>query len=262
MSSPAPISDAWGIRPILFRIGHISIPSYSFFVGLALLLGVAVFAWEARRNRRLNEQSWLILASALFFGALGAKIPIWIGYYRQIIKAWPDPSLLLSGRTIVGALIGGTIGVILVERWLKTDQKMGNEITPALAIGMAVGRIGCFFRGCCYGIPTHAAWGVNFGDGILRYPTQLAESAFGIAFFIVYFWLRKKVTEPGKIFTIFLTSYLIFRFCIEFFRAGRFGFWGLTGFQWAALVSLVVLNGRAGWERWVRRGKSDEERLL
>jgi len=232
----------WGVRPILFNIGTFQVSSYSFFVILGLIVGITVYFLDARKNKVANENTFFIFIAGLTFGAIGAKLPIWIANYKLIITNPTDLSLLLSGRTIIGGLIGGTIGVVLTKKVLKIKDKRGNQFAPAAAIGIAIGRIGCFLRGCCYGIPTYSSWGVNFGDGILRHPTQLYEAFFDFCLLIYLIVIRKKVAEPGKLFKIFLNWYFAFRFFIEFIRVERVVFWGLTGFQLVSLMVLVYIN--------------------
>ncbi|MGE5329176.1 MAG: prolipoprotein diacylglyceryl transferase [Deltaproteobacteria bacterium] len=236
--------SGWGVKPILFNIAGFEIPSYSAFVLLGLIVGVLVFYIDAKRQKVNNENTFFIVAAAFTFGALGAKLPIWIANYKLILVEPTNLSALLSGRTIVGGLIGGTLGVILTKRVLKIKDKRGNQFAPAAAIGIAIGRVGCFLRGCCYGIPTYASWGVNFGDGIPRHPTQLYEAVFDLGLFIYLIYLREKITEPGKLFRIFLNWYFVFRFFIEFIRIEKVVFFGLTGFQLVSLMVLVYLNRR------------------
>lgn len=229
----------WGVYPVLFRIGNINIESYSFFVALALIVGIIVFYIEARRQKSVSEKTFYILIAALIGGTVGSKLPVWIFNYKEIISAFPNIIPLLSGRTIVGGLIGGTIAVMLTKKYLHIEGKRGNVFAPAIALGIAIGRIGCFLRGCCYGIETSLPWGVNFGDGILRHPTQIYESLFALGMFIYLQKAKKKNPSPGSLFRILMISYFSFRFLIEFIRVEDKIFLGLSGFQWASLGVLA-----------------------
>lgn len=245
--------DDWGIRPILFSIGRVEIASYSFFVLLGLVIGIITYIVLSKRNKTYNRNAFIVLIAAITFGTLGAKLPIWIANYKLIIANSADIQLIMSGRTIIGGLIGGTIGVILTKKVLKIKVRMGNQIAPAAAIGIAIGRIGCFFRGCCYGIPTYSTWGVDFGDGILRNPTQLYEAVFDVGMFIYLLIISKKVDEPGKLFRVFLNCYFSFRFLIEFIRVNDIVYWGMTSFQWVCILSLLYIN-RTYLVNLVKRG--------
>jgi len=229
----------WGVYPVLFKISNFSMESYSFFVALAIIAGILVFYWEARKHKSANEKTFYVVIAALVGGALGSKIPVWVFHFREIIAALPDIGPILSGRTIVGGLIGGTLGVMLIKKYLHMNEKKGNLFAPAIALGIAIGRIGCFLRGCCYGIPTTLPWGVNFGDGILRHPTQIYESIFVLCLFVYLQKAKKKNPAPGQLFRFFMISYFIFRFLIEFIRVETKIFLGLSGFQWSALLVLI-----------------------
>jgi len=165
--------ENWGIRPVLFNIFGIDISSYSFFLLLAIIVGGFVYFKEAKKEKKDNEKTFFIAIGALIGGTLGAKIPMWIMNYDLIIQNWGNLHYILSGRTITGALIGGPIGVFITKKILNIKAKRGNLFAPALAIGDSIGRIGCFLKGCCAGKATNiASYGVDFGDGILRHPTQ------------------------------------------------------------------------------------------
>ncbi len=231
----------WGIRPILFFIGKFPVPSYSFFMILAIVVGCLVYWNEARKTKRNDENGFYILIGALIGGALGAKLPIIFLYWDQIVANLPDISFLLSGRTILGGLIGGFIGVKIVKYKLNIKEKRGNLFAPAIALGVAIGRIGCFLRGCCYGKETLLPWGINFGDGFLRHPTELYESIFMLGMFVYLSWRKTKNPAPGSLFNVLMLSYFTFRFFIEFIRVEPIFLIGLTAFQWICIVAIGYL---------------------
>ncbi len=227
------------MRPILFEVFGLSVPAYSFFVMLGLAVGGFIFFIEARRKKMLNENFFFLFLAGLFGGILGAKLPIWIYHYKEIIAGFSNINLILSGRTVVGGIIGGWVAVEIVKRKLGIKYRTGDLFAPALALGEAIGRIGCFLRGCCYGIATSLPWGVNFGDGILRHPTQIYSAIFNLGLFF-YLWLvRKKVKNEGDLFQRYLIIYFTFRFFIEFIRVSPKVIFGLTGFQLAAIGIIV-----------------------
>ena len=218
----------WGICPI-FHIGSLSVPSYEVLVSLAVLAALGVYLRGAERHVKFGKSTYTLLIAALIGGTLGAKLPIWVVHYREILLALPNLAPLLSGRTIVGGLIGGVLAVEFVKRCQGIAGRTGDLFAPALALGIGIGRIGCLLRGCCYGRPTGASWlGIDLGDGVPRYPTQIIESLFGFLLFVALLWLRKRVVEEGRLFTIFMLAYFTFRFGIEFLRQEPRGPLGLT----------------------------------
>jgi prolipoprotein diacylglyceryl transferase len=202
-----------------------------------VITGLLVYYREASRQRSVSENTFYILMAGLIGGALGAKLPILVLYWREIVSegGW---NLVVSGRSIVGGLAGGTLSVLLLKRRLHLNERKGNLFAPAIALGMVIGRIGCFLRGCCYGTPTALPWGVNFGDGVPRHPTQIYEAVFMLGMFGFLTALKRKGPRPGALFRILMIGYFSFRFVIEFIRVEGGPFWGLTFFQW---ISLVVL---------------------
>ena len=144
------------------------------------------------------------------------------------------------------SIIGGKIGVMIIKKRLNIKKNQGNLFAAPVSMGIAIGRIGCFLRGCCYGIETTLPWGINFGDGVLRHPTQIYESIFCLGLSI--YFKRAKNPEPGQLFKEFLLYYFTFRFLVEFIRFGSKLFLGLTGFQFVSLgVILYVL-----WPKIIR----------
>lgn len=227
----------WGIRPIFLDLGFFQISSYAVLVILGLLVGSAIYFYESKKAGNNSERGFFIAFGSLIGGVLGAKILQLLIYYQLIISNF---NALFSGRTIIGGLIGGMIGAKITKRILKIEEKRGNYFAPAIAIGVAIGRLGCFFKGCCYGKPTSLPWGINFGDGILRHPTQLYESLFMLVMFIVLEKLKyKKNLKPGELFKWLMLSYFTFRFFIEFIRVEEVALLGLTYFQFISVIVII-----------------------
>jgi phosphatidylglycerol:prolipoprotein diacylglycerol transferase len=234
----------WGVRPVLFRLGTLAVPSYGFFVALGLLTGLAVFAWEVRGRRSVSENTFWILVAAVVGGVLGAKLPLLVTHFRDFLAWPPNLAVLISGRSIVGGLAGGAVGVWLLKRNLGIRERKGNLFAPAIAAGVAVGRLGCFLRGCCLGTPTALPWAVDFGDGVGRHPTQLYESVFMLALFTLLAALRPRVTHPAVLLWVLMTAYFLFRFAVEFIRVEPVWFAGLTFFQWLSLGLVIAYGSR------------------
>jgi phosphatidylglycerol:prolipoprotein diacylglycerol transferase len=102
----------------------------------------------------------------------------------------------MGGKTIVGALIGGLITVELMKRYIGLRTSTGDLYAIPLAVGIAIGRIGCFLTGLSdntYGTASNLPWAIDFGDGIPRHPTQLYEIAFLLLLIPALYKLQKRV---------------------------------------------------------------------
>jgi phosphatidylglycerol:prolipoprotein diacylglycerol transferase len=126
--------------------------------------------------------------------------------------------------------------------------KTGDSFALPLALALAVGRWSCFFNGCCYGRPTDLPWGVDFGDGVLRHPTQVYESLFHLTMAGVLLWLMGRGLFRTHRLQLYLIAYGVFRFATEYLRPEPAGMLGLTYYQWAALVLVVGPAAQWAWE--------------
>ncbi len=240
--------EHWGIRPVLFSIGDLEISSYSFFVFLGLVAGLLTYFILIRKMGMKGEKTFHIVLAGVLGGILGSKLFYWIFNFKAIIDQLPDLQLIFSGRTITGGLLGGTLSVLFIKYKLGIRDKKGNIFAPAIALGVAIGRLGCFFTGCCYGTETSLFTGVDFGDQILRHPTQLYEFVFFAGYF-VYALLKLKTARPGILFFRLMNIYFIFRFFQEFIRYNEHLYLGLSFFQYISIVVLIFINGKYLYEK-------------
>ena len=121
------------------------------------------------------------MAAAILGSATGA-------YLFGTLNLWAS-GIAEFGRSIEGAIFGAILSVEMFKQSAGIDAATGARFAAPLAIGVAVGRLGCFFAGLedfTYGVPTDLPWGVDFGDGVSRHPVQLYESASMAGFLIVY----------------------------------------------------------------------------
>jgi len=231
----------WGLHPILFHIGTVPVPTYTVTAILGILAALLLYRFTVRRSTvPKSGDTWLIPLLALCFGTLGAKAPTWI---QAIFSPASISTIaaLTSGKTIIGGLIGGWLGVVLAKRIISIRERRGNQFAPALALGLAFGRLGCLLQGCCYGIPTNLPWGVNFGDGVLRHPTQAYEILFHLSACAILLVSGAARKTGGLYLKAYFATYLVFRFLLEFIRIEPRVWVGLTGYQLAALVFVPVL---------------------
>jgi phosphatidylglycerol:prolipoprotein diacylglycerol transferase len=199
-----------------------------------MLLSFAVFLLAYRQMPKpagvAALPSWkrLVLTLAGFLGgSLGAKLPF----------AWSDAGIWLAdGKTITTGLIGAYLGVELAKLALGVRVKTGDAYAIPLALALAVGRWGCYFNGCCFGAATSLPWGVDFGDGISRHPTQVYESLFHLAMAVVLLEVLRRDAFRFQRLKLFLIAYGVYRFLTEFIRPEPAWWLGLTYYQWVALV--------------------------
>ncbi len=188
-----------------------------------------------------EDQRWLIVATAAIGALLGSRF---LGLMEQTFRqhiTW-HTFLLPGGRTTVGGLLGAWIAVGLIKRLRGVRDRAGDLFAVPLCLGIAIGRIGCFLAGPAdgtYGAATNLPWGVNFGDGIPRHPTQLYEILFLSALGFVLQRHNEKQHLEGATFRIFLVSYLAWRLLIDFLKPQPVIF-GLNLIQWACVAGIVA----------------------
>jgi len=229
--------------PAFIHLGPLAIHPHWLFETLAYTLAAYIYSRDRRRRGDVIETStrWWIIGAAALGGLVGSRLlsvaedPVALG------RHWSDPAFLVEGKTIVGGLIGGLIAVEWIKRRLGVVVATGDLLVLPLVTGIAIGRIGCFLSGLAdrtYGVATDLPWGVDFGDGVARHPTQLYEIAFLAALAAVLVVSVRRLPMAGDRFKLFMIAYLLFRFAVDFIKpAVRVG--GLSVIQWAALAALA-----------------------
>jgi phosphatidylglycerol---prolipoprotein diacylglyceryl transferase len=227
--------------PVLMTVGPFSLSAHLILESLAYAVGFYMY----RRSRRLDgdflptTDRASVIAAAVIGAALGSRILYWFEDPVSTLHHMFDPFYLLAGKTIIGGLLGGTLAVEWVKRRAGIARRTGDLFAIPIVVAMAIGRIGCFLEGLSdntYGIATTLPWGVDFGEGIHRHPTQLYESLFLVA---LIFWLRIPRYREGDRYRAFLVAYLTFRLAIDFLKPGV-AFAGLTCLQWACLIGILA----------------------
>jgi phosphatidylglycerol:prolipoprotein diacylglycerol transferase len=267
------IAENLGLWPTLY-IGGFRLSTYTVFMVLAFIAAFVCFKMTATKmDKEKSGIRAMIVVFALLGGVIGAKIPVLLYHYDLWFKYPDNLNLLLSGRTIIGGLIGGFLAVYFLKRHFKVNIRTGNDIAAPAALGMAIGRIGCLLGGCCYGIESPAWLGINLGDGIYRYPTQIYEIVFDLGLFAIFLYLKKnRELAPGFLFRCLLNSYLIFRFFIEFIRQTEKFVFGISYYQVICIFCLVFINrkfiaalfgrmrSRSGYKALKKKGDTDGRR--
>ena len=215
-------------------VPHVSRPLqlHLLFELLGYTTGGVLYAWlRSRRGDAISDRARLdVIVGAAIGAALGSRLLAWL--------ATPEAAFL-SGKTIVGGLLGGLIGVEVTKKVRGITTRTGDLFVLPLIAAMCIGRIGCFLAGPIdhtAGLPSSLPWAIAMGDAVPRHPVALYE----IAFLLLLAPIAERFRAPGVKFRVFLASYLAFRLVIDFFKpepqsiAG-----GLTAIQWACVAGLV-----------------------
>lgn len=211
-------------------------------IGLAFACMEVLAVWRAGEVGLSRRKIALVCLASLLAGILGARIGYvalrW-GYYQlhpELIHRLDLGGMVFyTGYALGMAGIAGAIRAFRLPFWKTVDL-----IIPPGAFAEAVGRIGCFLTGCCAGHRTIFVWGVDFGDGLRRHPTQLYESAGIFVLFFLLKGMERRNPPPGKILFTMFVYYGTLRFLLEFIREdARPGPLGFSIAQWIS-VGLIV----------------------
>lgn len=223
-------------------------PSIYWAYPLIMLAALAACAALLRRSQaKLPLSNWQRFGLGLgaFCGAMiGAKLPFVLAYWfeqGQWSAIFDGAAWLSHGKTIMCGIVGGYFGVEIAKWSLDVRVKTGDSFAVPVAVAVAIGRLACFSGGCCYGVPTGMFWGVCFatapdGGTVPRHPTQLYEAAFHLGAAVVLAWLGYRGKFRGQLIKLYILAYLVYRFTTEWIRPEPRLWFGLTGYQWAALA--------------------------
>jgi phosphatidylglycerol---prolipoprotein diacylglyceryl transferase len=232
--------------PVGIPVGVGTLHPHFVFETAAYIAGFRLYLLRrARRGDHIGDADrWSIVTAAAVGAVVGSRLLNWVEDPAAAAAALANPLTLLGGKTIVGALLGGWIAVEAVKRKLGIRVATGDLFAVPLAVGIAVGRIGCFLSGLpdgTYGLETSLPWGVDFGDGVLRHPTAAYESVFAAVLAAVLMRFER-AARLGDAFKAFMSSYLAFRFAIEFLKPRAALLGGLSAIQWACLGGLAYYS--------------------
>ncbi|PYP85298.1 MAG: prolipoprotein diacylglyceryl transferase [Blastocatellia bacterium AA13] len=248
--------------PELFKIPGLGITlwTYGLLIALAFILGLWMTAKLAASDglpkNRIYDLGLYIFASALLGSKLLMIVTEWDDYagnWRRIFSL----DLLSSAGVYFGGFLAALItSVVLMKVWKLPWRKTADAFAPGVALGHAIGRLGCFAAGCCWGKPTTSAIGVRFTEkaheltGVpidsALIPTQVIEMAANLAIFVFLLWLRKRRAFAGQVVFAYIMIYSMARFTIEFWRDDPRGYvLGVSTSQFISAllfpISLVLL---------------------
>ena len=260
------------MHPVLVKIGWFSIYSFGFMLALSFLAGIYLSSVRAKRlgvdpQIVLDLSVWVIIA-----GVVGSRL-LYVAFHLDEYRNPADVfALWQGGATLYGGLaLAFIVGYGFCKKRGTGFLLMGDILSPALALGIGLTRIGCFLSGCCYGRETSLPWGVSFPpdspagsfarslaahEGVAAarlHPSQLYDSLLALLTFALLLALGGRLAKRGATFGFFLLAYGVSRFIVDFFRVYeqnmRFG----GGFNWNQVVSAALVVAGA-YLLFFRRG--------
>lgn len=241
--------------PVYLQLGSWRVHPHLVFEALAYATGFRVYLWLRRRHGDAlpDTNRWWVICAATFGAVAGSRMLYWCEDPRLTLANWNNPTFLFGGKTIVGALIGGLIAVEVTKKVLGISRRTGDLFAVPLCCGICVGRIGCFLTGIgdhTAGIATALPWGVNFGDGVSRHPTQLYEIIFAALLGTFLAARMNREHREGDVFNMFMVAYFTFRLACDFLKPEAWVFLKMTSIQWACVATLVYYSPDI--LRWLR----------
>lgn len=225
--------------PKILDIGPITIHTYGLLLAAAFIAGIWITSRNARKEGIDPDSIWNMGLIVIFSALVGAKILLLLSDYRYYSEN-PREIFSLSTLRSTGVYYGGLLlalasSVLYIVKKKLPAWTLADLAAPGIALGQAIGRLGCFSAGCCYGKPTHMPWGVTFTNkyaydnvgvplNIKIHPTQIYESLGALFLFLFLMWRLSKKHAGGQIMIEYLILYACLRFAAEFFRDDERGF--------------------------------------
>jgi len=239
------------MHPVLLEFGFIKIFTYGLLVASGFFAGILLASRLGKREgldpEKVIDLSFYILVASLIGARLlyiAVEYKYFLGQPLEIFKFWK------GGLVFYGGLIAAVGAAFFYMRRHRLPMwKVADIIAPSLAIGQAIGRWGCYFAGCCYGVKTDVPWGITFTDpkslaplGIPLHPTQIYLSINALVIFAVLMWLLKRKSFDGQVIWTYGILYSIGRFIIEYFRGDDRGYAVDDLFSTSQFIGMFVLT--------------------
>jgi prolipoprotein diacylglyceryltransferase len=229
------------LHPVLADAGGVPVLTHDACVGLALVAAAALFVAEVRRRGidagPVDDRIWVVVAGALVGGVLLGRLGTWLQHVdlrrnASLLEHW-----LYGNRSILSGLLGAYLGAVVAKRLVGYGERTGDLFAPAVALGLAVGRVGCLLSELP-GTPTDLPWGIVLGPaeaaavgapaGVPLHPSFAYEIAFHLLALAALLRWRDRLSARGELFSLYLIGYAAFRFAVEFVRGNEVVFAGLT----------------------------------
>jgi phosphatidylglycerol:prolipoprotein diacylglycerol transferase len=253
--------------------GPFTLHTYGVLLAIAFLAGLWVASRQAKRSgmdssRIVDMAVWVLIA-----GLVGAKLLLVVVDWRYFADS---PRQLFSVFQSGGVFYGGLIGGILVAWWYARRYDLpgwqtADVLAPGVVIGQAIGRLGCFAAGCCWGAPAQVPWAVAFTDVYSAravgtpldtplHPSQIYESLAAFLIFFFLLWLAPRKRFHGQVAMAYVALYSIARFGLEFLRGDPDrGTWFRGALSTSQIIAIVLVLGVALLLPRVRRTQPIEK---
>jgi phosphatidylglycerol:prolipoprotein diacylglycerol transferase len=228
-------------------------PEYALSVLLALMVGAFFPVMQEMRESRLRRQYVKLQIVTLIGAAIGCKLAVLFGESGwPFVRAEHLGAVLLSGRSILGALIFGLLAAEVAKPILGYPLPPNDRFAAVLPFTLAIGRVGCLLHGCCRGVAWDGWCAITYSDGIPRHAIPAYEIIFDVAVGMLFVWMVRRHIARGHLFSIFLILYGGFRFATEFIRETPKLYGGvISGYQ--VLACAAALLGAAFIVKRARR---------
>ncbi len=251
--------------PVLFQVGGLTLHSYGVLVAAAVLAAIWIGTREARRKGFAADVVGDLTLPVVLAGLAGGRLAYVVGWEPELF--WRNPLGILAvwrgGLALHGALVAGFGAGLWFCYTRRLDPwRLADALAPAIILGQAIGRLGCFLSGDAYGRPTDLPWAVVFTNpaalaplGVPLHPVQLYEFVLDLVLFAILLAVRERMAFAGQPFLLYLGGYGLIRLLTEVFRGDRvevgFGLSLLQGASLLLLVGSLVINA---WR--LTRGKA------
>jgi len=238
--------------PILFKLGPITIQTVSILHALGFYVGIFLVIKYAKEYKFDKEKMYELIIVITISSVVGARVfsILFDGSLDYYLK---NPAAMLMVWNGGFTFYGGFVFSVITGLWYIKKQNLDlwrvtDLFAPALALGLAVGRLGCLASGDSYGKPTDLPWAVLYTDkhsmaplGVYLHPTQIYSVITNLIIFGLLIWMKKRQKFKGEIFVLFLIFYSITRSFVEIFRDDPRGVYLNGLISTSQIISIIVI---------------------
>ncbi|MCX5700928.1 MAG: prolipoprotein diacylglyceryl transferase [Candidatus Omnitrophica bacterium] len=230
------------MHPEICKLGPVTVYSYGLMLVIAFVVSTFLAAAQAKREKIDPEIIFNLSFTIFISGIIGARIFYVLDNLNYYLKAPLEIIMLQKGGLawFGGLILGSICGILYIKRKNLPVYKIIDLFAPFVAFGQAIGRIGCFLNGCCYG--KESAFGIySPAQGAVLIPSQLYSALILVVIFVILRIMQVRPHKNGEIFFAYLFFYSIKRFFVEYLRADNpVIIFGLTLFQILSIAVFIL----------------------